>query len=140
MRNPIILCLIAAFAESAGALPPVRFSGPIHNQVLVQDSPVSAAAADFNGDGKPDLVLAYYSYGGFVKILLGRGDGSFDLGTNLIAGSLPARVAVGDVNSDGKADIAIQNQGSFRLYPGNGDGTFTAKTYLEIVGGAIGLA
>ncbi len=87
-----------------------------------------AAAADFNRDGIPDLVLS----GGAV-ILLGNGDGSFtqaptslpSIGT---AGQAPT-MAEGDFNGDGFPDLAIIN-GSVSIYLGKGDGTFTAGTSI----------
>jgi hypothetical protein len=70
--------------------------------------------ADFNGDGKPDLLSA----DGTVE--LGNGDGTFKLGTSLSGGV----VAVADFNGDGKADVLQQGTGTLLVLLGNGDGTF----------------
>ena len=45
-------------------------------------------------------------------------------------GNGPRSVAVGDLNGDGKADLAVANVGSNTLSVllGNGDGSFQAKT------------
>jgi uncharacterized repeat protein (TIGR01451 family) len=101
--------------------------------IAVSISPWSVAVADFNGDGRPDLVVA--SYGGGVAVLLGDGSGNFTPapGSPLQAGPTPQRVAVGDFNGDGKPDLVVANWdvattwppvGRVTLFLGNGDGTF----------------
>ena len=42
-----------------------------------------------------------------VSILLGNGDGTFQAARNVIAGSGPSSVAIGDFNGDGLADLAV---------------------------------
>ena len=97
-------------------------------------------AADLNGDKKLDLVVPLYGTSGApgsaVAILMGNGDGTFkpESDLQLVNGSStfynPYAVAVGDVNGDGKPDLAITiqdqktlNQG-IAVALGNGDGTF----------------
>jgi hypothetical protein len=80
---------------------------------------VSLATADFNGDGNLDLVAnGHY-------ILLGKGDGTFTIGTPTTLGSsYGAQVA--DFNRDGHADIVVfTGDSDFMMLLGNGDGTFT---------------
>jgi len=88
-------------------------------------SPNSVVAGDFNGDGKPDLALGGLT-GAQVPstaILLGNGDGSFQLGTIYTFG---AAAASGDFNGDGFADLVVTGASGYTtgiLY-GKGDGTF----------------
>jgi hypothetical protein len=88
--------------------------------------PKSAAVGDFNGDGRPDLVVAN-SGNNTVRLLLGDGLGGFAGGGAFAVGSFPESVAVGDVNADGKLDIVSANSGSntVTVLLGNGSGGFT---------------
>ena len=62
-------------------------------------------AADFDGDGKPDLLARDYGYG--LTVLKGVGNGTFTQGQSTNAGAYPHSAVVGDVNADGTLDIAV---------------------------------
>lgn len=96
------------------------------------DHPYATAAADVNGDGSLDLVVAntgQYAGGNTVSILLGNGDGTFQQRTDYGTGVSPFDVAVADLNGDGKLDLATANadSNSASVLLGNGDGTFQAQ-------------
>ena len=74
-------------------------------------SRLTVAAADFNGDGKLDVVTADAGEG-TVSVLLGLGDGTLTSPVDHAAGSSPMAVAVGDFNGDGRPDVAAANAGS----------------------------
>ncbi|MBI5021691.1 MAG: VCBS repeat-containing protein [Ignavibacteriales bacterium] len=57
---------------------------------------------------------------------------SFAPAVDYVAGYIPMSVAIGDLNGDGKLDLAVANEGSgnVSVLLGNGDGTFqTAKNF-----------
>ena len=94
-------------------------------------NPNSVAVGDFNGDGKLDIAVANSSTNN-VGVLLGNGDGTFQIARTYDAGDTPYAIRVGDFNHDGKLDIAVTNVSysgaspSLSLLLGNGDGTFQA--------------
>src|SRR5215469_9201918 len=94
------------------------------------------AVADFNGDGKVDVVITdQYRQG--VDLLLGNGDGT--LGPPIFSGplgSFPSDVIVADFNRDHKLDIATSNIGddTIAVALGNGDGTFQPATKYTLNG------
>src|SRR5881397_3916039 len=95
----------------------------------VGTNPRSVAVGDFNGDGRLDLAVtnaSSYDVPGTVSVLLGNGDGTFQSALSFAAGSNPLSVAVGDVNGDGRLDLAVANYYSndVSVLLGNGDGTF----------------
>ena len=70
--------------------------------------------ADVNGDGIPDLIELFHNFDGTglsgVGILPGRGDGTFGPAVDLGLGTDDVdAVAVGDLNGDGKPDLAVTN-------------------------------
>ncbi|MDJ1305215.1 MAG: VCBS repeat-containing protein [Candidatus Midichloria sp.] len=66
---------------------------------------------DFNNDGKQDIVTDD-SYSNTVSVLMGTGDGTFQLATSYSIGKHPITAATADFNGDGTPDIATINAGS----------------------------
>jgi hypothetical protein len=92
-------------------------------------------AADFNGDGKPDLAGAG---GNDVSVMLGNGDGTFRAKTDFPIGMQTQAVAAGDFNSDGRVDLMVTlntPQLSLALLTGTGTGTFNAPTFFPNTSG-----
>jgi len=106
-------------AQSYGIYDPADNSRP--QQVVV---------ADFNGDGILDF--AEVDYSAAISIHLGKGDGTFQAaapfctssGVACAAGSEPSSIVVGDFNSDGIPDLAINDGSDVLVFLGGGDGTF----------------
>jgi hypothetical protein len=57
------------------------------------------AVADFNGDGIADLATAN-SGSATVSVMLGKGDWSFTIASNVAVGNFPVSLAVGDFNGN----------------------------------------
>lgn len=105
------------------------FGSPVESSGA--SNPNSIAAADFNGDGKQDVVVTNSTTSN-VSVLLGNGNGTFTLKSSTCVGStlcagVPVAVAVADFNGDGKLDLAVANYDdvSISILLGKGDGTFT---------------
>jgi hypothetical protein len=95
--------------------------------------PYSVISADFNGDGNMDLVTANCS-GCTVSVLLGNGDGTFKVKTDIATGSNPYSVVAADLNGDGNLDLVTANHSGkgLSILLGNGDGTFNGQTGIAI--------
>jgi FG-GAP-like repeat/FG-GAP repeat len=97
--------------------------------------------ADFNGDGKPDILYAVPNTGGFAQslhILMNQGNGSF---TDQAAGGLNGIVGFAtllDFNLDGIPDLIVQVQqttgGVLYSFAGQGNGSFTQVASLNTPG------
>src|SRR5438552_3471830 len=100
--------------------------------------PQSVAVGDFDGDGNPDLAVANY-YSNNVTVLLGDGRGNF--GTARVVQTFgtsmsPICVSAGDVNGDGKADLAVCTVGvsAVTVLLGDGRGNFGSPQTFTFAG------
>jgi Big-like domain-containing protein/VCBS repeat protein/FG-GAP repeat protein len=96
-------------------------------QAPLEESSASTEIADFNGDGRADMVSLT---GTDIVVLLGQAGGTFTQANTMLR--LPnyasGVTAIGDLNGDGKPDVVIGSQ----IWLGNGDGTFTYKQTLDL--------
>src|SRR5262249_29410957 len=101
------------------------FSAPVSYATGDGTAPEGVAVADFNGDGKLDVVTANPGTND-VSVFLGNGDGTFGAATRFASGSYTNRVATGDFNNDGKVDLVVSDYyaNAIGVLLGNGDGTF----------------
>ena len=75
-------------------------------------SPLEVAIGDLNRDGKLDLATVSLEYGrgaGLVSVLENRGGGRFGAARDYETGNSSGSVAIGDLNGDGKLDLATSN-------------------------------
>jgi hypothetical protein len=78
--------------------------------IAVGGSPFFLAAADFNGDGRLDVLVAGEGSDDYgpVNLFLGRGNGTFGGPEAVdIGGWNPGIPAAGDYNGDGRPDLAV---------------------------------
>jgi hypothetical protein len=115
----------AMLGNGDGTFQAPQFFGPTTDP---GDGARALGGADFNGDGKGDLVLQGNNF--FLdtaEIYLGNGDGTFSKTNSYTPGNPTQQnsfgIAIADFNGDGKPDIAVANT----VLLGNGDGTFQGK-------------
>ena len=96
--------------------------------------PRQVVAGHLTNGGDLDLAIADY-LSNQVAVLLGNGDGTFQPPLKFPVPA-PVGIAVGDLNGDGKPDLAVvesggTGNGALGIFLGNGDGTFRkSTTYL----------
>jgi hypothetical protein len=93
--------------------------------------PVAITAADFNGDGKLDLVVSS-GIASSIAVLMGKGDGSFNPPvTYALSASGSSGIATGDFNGDGRIDLAVGTGQGASVLLGNGDGSFMPSVFYS---------
>ena len=97
------------------------------------NKPYTITAGDFNRDGNRDLALANFGDNAptdtTVSVVLGNGNGTFQMARVLQVQRGPLWVSVADFNGDGADDIVTANFGgtdTVSVLLGNNDGTFQA--------------
>lgn len=75
--------------------------------------PLYLVVADFNKDSRLDIAIAN-NWNDSIYLMLGNGDGTFRYSRVHSTGfeSFPCSIVTGDVNSDGRLDIVVANNGS----------------------------
>jgi hypothetical protein len=109
----------------------LQLLGEPHGLLAAQNdgATLDYAAADLDGDGDLDLLLAR---AGPDVVVLGDGSGRFET----LAGALPAgsatthAAALGDVDGDGDADALLALDGPDALLKNQGDGSFADASAL----------
>lgn len=102
--------------------------------------PVAATAADFNGDGAPDVAWARHDWfhgqivGNTMTVQLNLGDGTLGAPTDWPSVDMSNDIGSADLDGDGDTDVVVISEGTsltnatIDIYRSNGDGTFTAST------------
>ncbi|HEX3784182.1 MAG TPA: VCBS repeat-containing protein [Pseudonocardiaceae bacterium] len=125
-----------------------RKDGTFAPRVDYQMTPVpyifnfNVTTADFNGNGRPDIVVSGGNPVGYVAIFKNNGDGTFNPTPQIVSvGYGPDTVSVADLRHDGRLDIITGNNFaadvSVRL--NNGNGTFGPERHYPIGPGPQGL-
>ena len=112
------------------------FQNHVDNPVGGTDvAPLTLTVADFNGDGKLDIVVTI-GISGVASVFLGNGDGTFQppIDSALLE---PDTVTAADFNGDGKPDLALAS-GAVSILLGNGNGTFDSEHDYRPPGGGPG--
>jgi VCBS repeat protein len=87
--------------------------------------PSGVVAADVNGDGKEDVIVAN-QLDNTVSVFLGQPNGIFGARQNFPTAAGPVALVVADFNHDGKLDLAVvaSSANVVSVLLGNGNGTF----------------
>lgn len=95
--------------STIGVLFGVRGSAPGGlNELSLEGTVIEIAAADFTGDGNPDVAaLTVTAAGTRICVLPGTGTGGFAATVCSAAGGSPSRMTVADFDRDGRADIFL---------------------------------
>ncbi|HZC25060.1 MAG TPA: VCBS repeat-containing protein, partial [Candidatus Binatia bacterium] len=111
----------------------------------VSNDPVALVAGDLNGDGKPDLVSvntimnASGTGDSSVSVLLQdpANPGKFLSATNYPTGFSPVSAAIGDLNGDGRPDLAVSDTTgiSILLQSSTAAGQFLPLTTIPVSNG-----
>src|SRR5215469_7949728 len=139
------LCLVFASFLSSSTI--VRAQTYIFGRadLTTGTEPRGIATGDFNGDGRPDLVVTN-STDNTISVLLGKVDGTFSPKVDYPTGNRPVSATIADFNQDGYLDLAVINEncvpgtppdfpppppscspGTVSVFLGNGDGTFQPR-------------
>jgi len=86
------------------------------------------AAADFNGDGKLDVVVANAS----LNVIFGNGNGTFQAPVSYSMNAPAMALAVGDFNHDGRPDVAVGSGLGIAIFINTGTGAFNPPIYYEV--------
>ena len=94
------------------------------------------AAADFDGDGAPDIAATDFNHAS-VLVFLNRGNGTFAPAVSYFADNFPDGVAVTDVDRDTDIDLAVaaaHPPGGLTVLLNNGNGTFGSQQLFGVAG------
>ncbi|WP_051178469.1 FG-GAP repeat domain-containing protein [Nocardia concava] len=98
---------------------------------------LTMAVGDLDGDGIPDLAVADIDFR--LRVLLGRGDGSFTEVGSYGVGGLPEYIEIGDLDRDGNPDLVVANAATndLSLLYGTGGGGFEPEVRMRDPQGAL---
>lgn len=127
---PLSRALTLLLADGKGGFSP-------HQLPLRTGEPWFAAIADFNGDGKADIISTHHELNA-ATVLIGDGRGGFteangspfDFGVSLF------ELSIADVNGDGHMDVVATNGTSIRVLLGDGRGAFNPAAPIPVGPGA----
>jgi VCBS repeat-containing protein len=129
--------LLGSGDGSLQAAMPLSSGIPLNSVSYQSEETTHLVLADLNGDGKLDIVGATHSANSSVFTMLGNGDGTFQPASRWSNGSPPdgdettTSISVGDINGDGRLDIAaLDSGGSVGVLYGNSEG-FQPATVVQ---------
>jgi hypothetical protein len=125
----LVLGMCGGFREVNASCSSPGFSAPQAFNVRAR----GVAVADFNGDGKPDVVAAA-DFSSSVYLMINNGAQGFLPPVTFGTGGSTGSLATGDFNNDQKADVVTANfsPASVSILLGNGAGSFAAPMNIAV--------
>jgi hypothetical protein len=131
-----VLLAVSAMLTGSRAVADILYPAPFLSFRSVYTT-TSLALGDLNGDGRLDVAATHDTcsldwLGSHLEVRLGTGDGTFGMPTTPYSGGHFTSVAIGDLNGDGKLDLAATDRNTVDYTDGdkvlvklgNGNGTF----------------
>ena len=120
--------LVTVFLNSGNG----RFTSGLVPSFAISQNPAAFVTADFNRDGKTDVVAATQL--GDISVLLGTGFGRFVSAKSFATGKGSNYVVAHDLNDDGKLDVAVVNElsNTVSILLGEGNGSFAPKNDIPV--------
>jgi hypothetical protein len=117
-----------------------RGPGDFPTVKLVSTIQTFVRTADFNRDGKADLLQGSNIATTNPSVSLGNGNGTFAAPVQIPGtGSNGVGLLIADANSDGYVDILTSNAGGVSIHLNNGSGGFPSVINITTASGQIGL-
>lgn len=145
----VVVCLSFLFqhlnAQSVTEFFNTSFGFPTTNNVIAP-APEAARLADLDNDGDLDAVVANGNFNSGFSVLLNDGYGKYISPVQYTTGFASWDIVVADFTGDSIPDVVVTNTGTsfngntISLFPGNGNGTFSAKTNYTVGSGPLGVA
>lgn len=144
MRLAFVSCLQSALAAAAFVAGPVPaaspsvqlpFQGPPDLTLPAASRATGLNIVDLNGDGAMDVILLS-GESPSLTVILGQPGSKFAMGKRIdvLAGASASALALGDINEDGKVDVAVCHHDTDEvwLFFGKGDGTFQPPAKVTV--------
>jgi hypothetical protein len=138
---PAALLTTAALAAGAQAATPAfapYASYPTGSGSGPGPAPVTTVAADFTGDGRPDVATTNNFGQGPVLVVRNTGAGAFGPATSVPGSTGVQSLAAGDLNGDGRQDLVGMTGSAVLVLLGDGHGGFTVSaSHPATIGGQV---